>query len=666
MKNIIIILLLLPFTFYESAEVLINQAGYLPGSAKFVYVTESSDSFYVHSLSNEIVYRNKLELWSLNDASTGMSVYEGDFSEFKETGNFFITTDTGDSSYIFEISNSVFEQVYKKTLKAFYYQRCGFDLLGSFADPYYHLACHKADGFFHSTTGLTGFNSASGGWHDAGDFGKYVVNAGITVGTLLMAYETFPQRFTYDDLNIPESGNNIPDILDEVKYELDWLFKMQNVNGGVYAKLTKNDFAGFIMPQNDSGIRYIYQIASTATADFAANMARAYRVYLPFDSVYANKCLNAAKLAWTFLGNNPSIVPSGGFKSPQGTNTGEYGDGDDKDERLWAAAELFMADGDQKYNSFFVSHYKDAAIFSGPMSWANVRSMAHLTYLAGNRNSINSSIQNEELQALKNYCNTLVSRGSNDGFHVTLTSNEYNWGSNSGVLNEAVLLLFGYNKLHVDSYLNTALNQLNYILGTNAHNMSFVTGIGTKYPMHPHHRVSDSDGITEPIPGLLAGGPNKYLNDDVLKIHFNNSTPPALCYVDITGSYASNEIAINWNAPLVFVAGYFNNEKNYTDVKTGRLEIPDKIQLEQNFPNPFNNNTTISFYLNEMQNVNFLIYNSLGVLVTYKHLGILQLGKNQFNWNAVNDNGNQLSSGIYYYQIEGNEKSFVKKLVLLK
>ena len=148
-----------------------------------------------------------------------------------------------------------------------------------YAGVYYHSSCHPGDGFYHSSTGQSGFKLSTGGWHDAGDYGKYIVNAGITLGTSLLAYESFPSKFNQDDLNIPESGNSIPDLLDEVRYELEWYLKMQNSNGGVYFKLTKQQFESFIMPNNDSGMRYIYQLSSNATGDFVAVMARASRIF---------------------------------------------------------------------------------------------------------------------------------------------------------------------------------------------------------------------------------------------------------------------------------------------------------------------------------------------------------------------------------------------------
>ena len=177
----------------------------------------------------------------------------------------------------FQFLRLLYDDVYKKSLKGYYFQRCGTALLQPHAGVYYHAACHPGDGFYHSSTGQSGFRLTTGGWHDAGDYGKYVVNSGITVGTLLLAYERFPEKFNQDNLNIPESGNGVPDLLDEVRYELEWLLKMQNENGGVYFKITKEQFESFIMPQNDSGIRYIHVLSSTATGNFAAMMARAAR-----------------------------------------------------------------------------------------------------------------------------------------------------------------------------------------------------------------------------------------------------------------------------------------------------------------------------------------------------------------------------------------------------
>jgi len=667
MIKIYSILFVLIFNTALFCSVIINQEGYLPQSEKFVFVTTQTDSFFVQDInSGNIVFRGELSAWTIVDEMTGLTLYKGNFSAFRETGRYFITTSLGERSYEFDISENVYENVYKASLKGFYYWRCGSLLAGANAGIYYHAACHTTDGFYHTSTGLSGFRLVTGGWHDAGDYGKYIVNAGVTVGTMLLAYEIFPDRFSNDDLNIPESNNNIPDILDENKYEMDWFLKMQNIDGGVFCKVTKNDFEGFIMPNNDSGMRNIHVVSSTATGDFAAVLAKASRIYTNFDTSYSNKCITAAELAWSFLEAHTSIVPAGGFKNPSDTHTGEYGDADDRDERLWAASELFLTTGKDKYHNYFKSHYSEAGLFTGAMSWGNVRTLALLTYLLSDNANTDNNIKNTLKDALKSYCDKLVTRKNSSGFHLTLTSNEFNWGCNSDVLNKAIMLIAGYQLTNEINYYNTALDQLNYILGCNAHNISFVTGTGTSSVMHPHHRPSEADKIAAPVPGLLAGGPNKYLSDDVLKARFNSSTPPALCYIDDLGSYASNEVAINWNSPLVFVAGYFNAEGKPTEI--GKLEemIPTKIQLKQNYPNPFNGSTIIRFYLPNEERITINIFDSLGNIVQTRDLGLCSRGNNFYSWNSKDKYGNQLSTGIYFYQISGELHAISKKMMLLK
>lgn len=664
MKKILLFIFFIP-VLINAADVLVNQLGYLPGSVKYVFVTDAADSFYIYNSSGQKVFSSGLEMHSLSDPSTGLTIYRGEFSSFTQNGEYFIITDTGDSSYTFTINQNVFNESYHEALKAFYYWRCGSILLGSHAGSYSHPACHPGDGFFHSTTGQTGFRLAKGGWHDAGDYGKYIVNAGITTGTMLLAYELFPERFAHDDLNIPESNNSIPDILDELRYELEWMLKMQNTDGGVCHKLTKLDFEGFVMPNFDSGMRYIYQVSTAATGDFAGVMAMAFRSFNKYDTAFANKCLTAAKSAWTFLSSNPAIIPAGGFKNPSDTHTGEYGDGNDKDERLWAATELFLSSGAEEYHTYFKSNYNKNGVLTRPMAWPDVNSLAQLSYLMSKSSSADKTIQNTLLQGLKSYCDKLLSRKENDGLHVTLTQNEYNWGSNSAVMNNAIMLILGFELTGNSEYFNTALDQLNYIYGVNAHKLSFVTGAGSNSVMKPHHRPSGADGIKEPVPGYIAGGPNKYLNDPVLQLYFNSSTPAAKCFIDDEGSYASNEVCINWNSPLVFVIGYFN-AAGVTGVNTGEVRLPEKIFLEQNYPNPFNGSTIIRFTLNEQQNITLRIVDLLGREVFQKNLGMLQAGLHSVNWSADNESGSPLSSGMYCYYIDGNEKSNVQRLVLLK
>ncbi len=558
--NLLFCILFILTTSIFPQNILINQIGYLTQSTKYVYFTHSADSFFIcKSINNEVVYKNKIKLRKENDPATGMILYRGDFSDFCEKGKFYVMDNYGNRSFDFEISDTVFSELFRKALKSYYFQRCGTDLGKIYAGNYSRTACHLKDAYFHQSTGISGFKSVTGGWHDAGDYGKYIVNAGITVETLLMAYELFPEKFSFDKLNIPESFNNIPDLLDEVRYELEWMMKMQNSDGSVFSKVTGEKFENFIMPHEDSlEKRYIYQISSTATANFAAVMARAYRVYKNFDVEFSSQCLKNALKAWNYLELHPDIFPLGGFRNPEGTLTGEYGDEVDWDERLLASIELYYSDGDEKFLKYYEENFNKKDLFT-TINWGDVRTIAHITYLTARSINKSENVNTLLRNSFQKFCNEILSKCSKDGFGISVLSGDYHWGSNSDVLNNAIILLMGYEIFRNKTYYEFALNQLNYVLGINAHNISFITGIGNKSVLNPHHRPSAADEILEPIPGLLAGGPNQFLQDPVLQKKFGKETPPALCYVDDVGSWSSNEIAINWNAPLVFVSGYFNN-----------------------------------------------------------------------------------------------------------
>lgn len=676
MKSSIIILWIVITSMHISAsEVIVNQVGYIPSLPKYVYCTAITDSFFVIEQSSGIIfYRGVFLLSAGNDPATGLTLYRGDFSELTREGIYFIKTSSEDSSYSFSISTDTFEEVFNKSLKSFYFQRCGTSLLSPHAGVYNRALCHSGDGFFHSSTGQSGYHPSTGGWHDAGDYGKYVVNAGITVGTLLMAFELFPEKFSSDNLNIPESGNDISDLLDEARYEINWLLKMQNQNGGIYFKLTPEQFEGFVMPSQATAMRFIYQLSTTATGDFAAMLARASRLYKQYDSTFSNQCLAAAENAWLFLSNQPTILPPGGFQNPAGTVTGQYGDGNDSDERLWAAAELFETTGESEYKDYFDFNFNLNEVFNSTMSWPNVSSLAQITYLFSLQPNADISVKDELHSGLLDYCNNLLNRNISNGFGVAINPGEYYWGSNSDVLNKAILLILGYERTQNENYRNAALDQLNYIYGINAHNFSFVTGTGTASVMNPHHRPSAADGIMEPIPGLLAGGPNQYLNDPVLQQHFNSSTPPALCYIDDLGSYASNEVAINWNAPLVFVTGYFNSYGTTSvENETGQL-VPENFLLYQNYPNPFNPVTTIRFTIPSVGTDYNSSIKTDGVFIQLKVYDVL--GKevatlvNEYrpagNYEIEFSSNDSLASGIYCYQLSVGALVETRKMILIR
>jgi endoglucanase len=647
--------------------VAVDQVGYLTVSAKYVFSSQAADSFVVEeSETGGKIFHGPMILWKSSDPATGRMVYRGDFSTLRETGRYRIVTSHGDTSSTFAISDSVYNDVFRKALKGFYFQRCGMSLDPAYAGAYQHPACHQLDALFHSSTDTSGYHPTTGGWHDAGDFGKYVVNAGISVGTLLLAYDLFPSRFNIDDLGIPESGNGIPDILDEVRYELEWFLTMQRNDGGFWFKVTREQFAGFMMPQYDTGTRYIYEVSTTATGDAVAVLARAARLFAPFDSTFSRRCLEAAILGWEFLSAHPDIVPGGGFRNPSGTNTGEYGDGDDSDERLWAAAELFETTGVPAYHTYFQGGLIFGSDFSSAMWWGNLRPLGLLTYLRSQQPAALASVRDDLRSSLISYCVSEASRRNSSGYLTVLLPGDYTWGSNSGALNAAVLLLAGGAESGDSTFMAAAVDQLHYVLGVNGLSRCFVTGVGENPPRQPHHRPSVSDGVADPVPGLLVGGPDQFRDDAVLQALYTTSTPPALCYADSLPSYASNEIAINWNAPLVFVAGYFHGGLNTTGIRGQNRLDPTGFILEQNFPNPFNGATRIRFFLPSQDDLQLRVVDILGRAVFVRRLGILRSGNHELTWQGTDMSGRPVSSGVYFYSLRGKLFSDVRKLILAK
>ena len=540
------------------AQVAINQVGYLPNATKQVYFSSEVNSFTVRDfLGGDVLFSGECELWKKNDPATKQTIYRGEFSDFSDPGRYYIQDNKGNRSPVFGIGYNVYDDLYQKSVKSFYIQRCGMNLDEKYAGKFAHPACHTNDGTFHASAGVEGHEDVTGGWHDAGDYGKYIVNGAYSVGVMLTGYEFYPKGFQSDELDIPESGNGIPDYLDECRYELEWFLKMQDIDDGLFHKATAAYFCGMdVKPQDHKDTRYIIQKTSTATADFAAVMAKAARVYNPYDRIFSIKCKNAAERAWKWLEKHPTIVPDGGYRNPEGINTGDYGDGNDLDERLWAAVELYITTGDEKYNQFYQEKIGDAPKFDELFSWNTVQNLAHINYLKLVDNKESKKTHNLVKKEFEKYCKALNSKIDDSGYRVVLGVGDYSWGSCQVALNSGFMLLVGADIFNDKHFLKAGFDQIHFNLGVNSMNMTYVTGMGTKYPKTVHNRGCSLTDNWEVFPGFLVGGPNQFLQDNSLKEHFTKDTPPAQCYLDIMESYASNEICINWNAILVVYAGY--------------------------------------------------------------------------------------------------------------
>jgi endoglucanase len=395
--------------------------------------------------------------------------------------------------------------------------------------------------------------STPGGWYDAGDYNKYIVNSGITVGTMLSAYEDFPEYFDKLNLNIPESSNKAPDILNEILYNLRWMLTMQDpYDGGVYNKCTNANFDGMVMPGVTKDPRYVVQKGTAATLDFAAVTAQSARIYKKFSNVFpglADSCLQASKKAWQWALQNPKLEYNQftmNFNHKPQVQTGGYGDNNFTDEWFWAAAELYATTSDNEYVEVIKKNFPEK--FSIP-SWNDMYMLGVYTlFRTGNAKLMPETAKNQLLEMADAYIKSI----DDNAFAVVMgqSRNDFIWGSSSVAANQGILLINAYLLTKEAKYLNAALSNANYLLGQNATGYSFVTGIGTKRVMHPHHRPSEADGIIDPIPGLLSGGPNPGKEDRCPSYLYSD---PETAFTDDLCSFASNEIAINWNAPAVYL-----------------------------------------------------------------------------------------------------------------
>ncbi|MBR6670751.1 MAG: glycoside hydrolase family 9 protein, partial [Ruminococcus sp.] len=456
-------------------DININQIGYKSDSKKTAVIrdfTNETEFSVINADTKAVVYTGKLSNETQYSLAGEVNKI-ADFSEVKEAGKYYISCGELDDSYTFEISDDVYGNLLDDTVKMLYLQRCGTEVKDA---EFGHVACHTSIATIYGTTEKI---DVSGGWHDAGDYGRYVVPAAKTVADLLYAYAENPELFG-DNLGIPESGNGIADILDETRYELEWMLKMQASSGGVYHKVSCATFPGYVMPQMEKDELLVTPVSTTATADFCASMALAYEFYKDIDKTFADKCLDAAEKAWAFLEANPNLI----FKNPGDyIVTGEYGGNKDSDERYWAAVQMYRATGDTKYLTA-----TDRNGTKTGLDWSTVGDYGNIAILTMDGVDKNSTYYNNAKSAVLKQADALVDVSNSSTYGVAI--DVFNWGSNMTIANAGIITSLAYKITGDAKYLDAAEAQTNYLLGINPCGECFVTGYGTVSPEAPHHRPS--------------------------------------------------------------------------------------------------------------------------------------------------------------------------------
>jgi endoglucanase len=521
----------------EAPLIRFNTLGYLPAMPKQATIAAPSRAFAVVRLSDGAEVFAGVAAGPRLNADTQEQVWVADFSAVEAPGRYRLTVEGIGQSTPFLIDPTLYRGPFRTVTRGMYLWRCGTAVRGEHGgDIFAHAACHTNDARLDFVGREGQVKDGTGGWHDAGDYNKYVVNSGVTVGAMFRAWEDFGPAIRRVSLDLPEADGPYPEFLAELKWQTDWLLKMQAPDGSVYHKLSTTNFGPMILPDQETADRYFTPWSSAATADFTAMLAQAARHFQAYDAAYAERCLEAARKSYAFLQANPANTRA----DLSGFRTGAYQTRDD-DDRLWAAAELWETTGDRLTLRDLETRIRAAdARVDQDFDWGSVGNLGLFTYLTSERSGrdlvLVARLRDNLLAAAEDIVRTRNAHG-----YARPLGTRYYWGCNGSVARQVLLLQAAHRLDPKPEFRNTALDALNHLFGRNPYGRSFVTGLGFRPPRHPHDRRSAGDTVDQPWPGYLVGGAH----------------PTATDWKDEEADYRTNEIAINWNGALIYALAAF-------------------------------------------------------------------------------------------------------------
>ncbi|MBQ0989477.1 glycoside hydrolase family 9 protein [Micromonospora sp. PSH03] len=566
-------------------RVRVNQVGYLPGGPKnATVVTEATEAlpWQLRSAAGAVVASGTTTARGV-DAASGQNVQTVDFSSYRTPGTGLTLTVDGETSHPFDISGALYDQLRSDSLQFFYAQRSGIaidgDLIGDeYARPAGHLgvAPNQGDTNVPCQPGVCDYSlDVRGGWYDAGDHGKYVVNGGIATYQLLNTFERTRTAATANGgaeladgtLRVPERDNGVPDILDEARWELEFLLRMQvpagkPLAGMVHHKIHDQNWTGLpLSPQDDPQPRELHPPSTAATLNLAATAAQCARLFAPYDAAFATRCGTAAKTAYAAAKAHPAV-----YASPtDGTGGGAYDDSNVTDEFYWAAAELYLTTGAQNYLADLTAspHHTGNVFDARGFGWQSVAALGRLD-LATVPNGLPAADLARVRASVTAAADTYLAELRRQAYGLPMPgdANSYFWGGNSNVINNAVVLATAFDLTRNPVYRDGAVQAMDYILGRNALNISYVTGWGEHAAQNQHSRIFGHQldpNLPRPPAGSLAGGPNAALQDPFVA-QLLAGCEPMFCYVDDINSYSTNEVAINWNSALTWISSFLADQ----------------------------------------------------------------------------------------------------------
>jgi endoglucanase len=518
--------------------------GYTPEVAKLATIVGAQDakSFrLVDAATGAVAFEGTLSA-PRESKSTNEKARIADFSNFSREGTYILKIDGLPDSEPFAISGNAVDRSLYAVMLGFYGQRCGqavkLDWKGrTFAHAACHLAPSKLDIYDKSLVGQT--RDATGGWHDAGDYGRYAVNSAFTCAIMLEAWERNEANLAKLKLPIPEHGGALPDYLAEVKNNLDWMLKLQMADGRVSLRVTTQHFAEWgVLPEDDNADTFFAPWTKQSTINYAAVGCMVARVYEKYDPAYAAKWREVARKAWLAVRGVPDFSPD--FTGYSG---GTYLC-DPHSDTLWALIELRLTFGEEfltadELRQFMAAVDNDNRMFVVSWDWGNGYNLGLLDYLFSDEAKANPEILSRLKTDLIGAADAIVANSNTHAYGRGIRV--CYWGCNGVVVRTSLNLQAAYLVTGDKKYLDAAYDQIAYIYGRNPFDRSFVTGDGINPPMFPHYRLSFADKVVEPWPGHLVGGPDSVETG----------------WFDDTSNYRTNEIAINWDASLAYALSIF-------------------------------------------------------------------------------------------------------------
>ncbi|MFC5927892.1 glycoside hydrolase family 9 protein [Micromonospora vulcania] len=566
-------------------RVRVNQVGYLPGGPKNATVVTTATEplpWHLRSGTGTVLATGTTTARGVDTAS-GQNVQTVDFSGYRMPGTGLTLTVDGATSHPFDISGTLYDRLRADSLQFFYAQRSGIaidgDLIGDeYARPAGHLgvAPNQGDTAVPCQPGVCDYTlDVRGGWYDAGDHGKYVVNGGIATYQLLNAFERTRTAATAaggvgladGTLRVPERANGVPDILDEARWELEFLLRMQvpagqSLAGMAHHKIHDRNWTGLpLAPQDDPQPRELHPPSTAATLNLAATAAQCARLYAPYDATFAARCATAATTAYAAAKAHPTV-----YASPSdGTGGGAYDDGVVTDEFYWAAVELYLSTGAQTYLTDLTAspHHTGDVFGAQGFGWQSTAALGRLD-LATVPNGLPAAELTRVRASVTTAADAYLTELRRQAYGLPLPGDpgSYVWGGNSNLINNAVVLATAFDLTRDAVYRDGAVQATDYLFGRNALNISYVTGWGEHAAQNQHSRIFANQldaSLPHPPAGSLAGGANAALQDP-FAAQLLAGCAPMFCYVDDINSYATNEVAINWNSALAWIASFLADQ----------------------------------------------------------------------------------------------------------